>query len=354
MIYCTFNPQECAVLAQAIDKKIPQSFRLEHTPFGMERIYTGIAYGERKDGDSGSHGNSRNQIICRVLRRCHHDPNLDLTRVLNEELLLSGYTPENPARLARTNEFMELVSKLVRGRELIVESPDVEQECHSLFGRNSFPPEMTRESERSLKKMFEQLQAQSDLRVQRLGFGMRPLSAPSLGVSNEAAVRFLKVSKKDGVRGDESKPWGVLTICLTPENTVTSSEQLLAELEQLKQEHKPAFLLLSSPETFKRTGTAAALYVQTDPDTVQKCAQALAERLKGAVQQSASIPVMEKCSEGIFYSEAAHNRDSLETSRGTAVAIALRKTAHSGYFLENLSEALQSLGLNPENPARLL
>ncbi|WP_062268402.1 T3SS effector HopA1 family protein [Endozoicomonas arenosclerae] len=354
VIYCTFSPGQVMALAQAIDKKIPQGFRIEHTPFGMERIYTGVAYSERKDGDSGSHGNSRKRIICRALKRCHHNPDLDLSRVLNEELLLSGYDSGNPARLVKTNEFMELLSKFARGRELTVESADLEQDCRGLFGRNTAPPEMTRESEIALKKMFERFQGHPDLRVQRLGYGMRPLSAPSLGISNEAAVRFLKVSRTDGVRGDESKPWAVLTLCLSPENTVKSLEQLQAELELLKQEKKPAFLLYSSPETVKRSGTAVALYLQSDPDSVQQCMERLTGRLKGSLQENACIPVMEKCSEGVFYSEALNSRDSLETSRGAAVAMAFRKTAHSGYFLENLSEALQALGLNPENPARLL
>ncbi|KEQ18352.1 T3SS effector HopA1 family protein [Endozoicomonas numazuensis] len=354
VVYCTFSPDQVMALAQAVDEKIPKGFRLEHTPFGMERIYTGIAYSERKEGDSGSHGNSRNKVICRALRRCRHNSDLDLTRILNEELLLSGYDPENPARLARTNDFMEIVSKLARDKEPTVQLADIELECRGLFGRNTSPPEMTRESERVLKKLFEQLQGQPDLRVQRLGYGMRPLSEPSLGVSNEAAVRFLKVSRADGVRGAESSPWAVLTLCLSPENTVKSSESLLAELERLKQEQKPAFLIFSSPETIKRSGTAAALYVQSGPGSVQQCVERLADCLKGSVQENACIPVMEKCSEGIFYSEALNSRDSFDTSRGAAVAMGFRKTIESGYFLENLSEALQVMGVNPENPAKLL
>ncbi|OWO79997.1 hypothetical protein B5C26_19355 [Photorhabdus luminescens] len=116
-------------IGNKLNKLLPATAFIEHTPTGMYRVGKGIAYSETVEGESSSHGQSRARLIAAAGTESLLT-NTPIEKTLSRTLQKRGYDIHNPALLAQAVRDRDLKGRLmsmIGGAEHRQGSTDIQQ-----------------------------------------------------------------------------------------------------------------------------------------------------------------------------------------------------------------------------------
>ncbi|MCW7763107.1 TcdA/TcdB pore-forming domain-containing protein [Photorhabdus luminescens] len=116
-------------IGNKLNKLLPATAFIEHTPTGMYRVGKGIAYSETVEGESSSHGQSRARLIAAAGTESLLT-NTPIEKTLSRTLQQRGYDIHNPALLAqavRDSNLKAGLMSMIGGAEHRQSSTDIQQ-----------------------------------------------------------------------------------------------------------------------------------------------------------------------------------------------------------------------------------